>query len=138
MSNVKGSASDHKHRVGTISADLPAPGADFKEIAPRLSANRHLRQAASDITTTSRGETMSSLDFDFDFDTQISHLESEWRQAYEDSIIARAEYQTLAAQPGVRAEPLDAARERLERAEALKARIMVKIERLEDKIVGQE
>ncbi len=81
---------------------------------------------------------MSSLDFDFDFDTQISHLESEWRQAYEDSIVARAEYQTLAAQPGVRTKPLDGARERLERAEALKARIMVKIERLEDKIVGHD
>lgn len=83
---------------------------------------------------------MSSLDFDFDFDfdTQITHLESEWRQAYEDSIVARAEYQSLAAQPNITAKPLDIARERLERAEALKARIMQKIERLEDRIVGQD
>jgi hypothetical protein len=83
---------------------------------------------------------MSSLDFDFDFDfdTQLSNLESEWRQAYEDSIIARAEYQSLAAQSGIKARPLDIARERLERAEALKARIMLKIERLEDRIVGQD
>jgi hypothetical protein len=80
---------------------------------------------------------MSSLDFEFDFDTQISHLESEWRQAYEDSILARAEYQALAAQRAV-GKPLALARERLERAEALKARIMLKIERLEDKIVGQD
>jgi hypothetical protein len=75
---------------------------------------------------------MSSLDFDFD--AQINHLEAEWRQAYEDSIVARAEYQTLAAEPNARSKPLDAARQRLERAEALKARIMVKIERLESKI----
>ena len=83
---------------------------------------------------------MSSLDFDFDFDfdTQITHLEAEWRQAYEDSIVARAEYQALAAQPNIKAMPLDIARERLERAEALKARIMLKIERLEDRIVGQD
>ena len=40
---------------------------------------------------------MSSLDFDLD--SQMSHLESEWRQAYEAGIGARAELQALAATP---------------------------------------
>ena len=40
---------------------------------------------------------MSSLDFDLD--SQMSHLEAEWRQAYETSIGARAELQALAATP---------------------------------------
>jgi predicted HD phosphohydrolase len=114
----------------------------FKQIAAFLTANRHLCQAGFRHSgKTSRGENhMSSLDFDFefDFDTQIAHLESEWRQVYEDSIVARAEYQTLAATPNITAKPLDIARERLERVEALKASIMVKIERLEDRIIGHE
>jgi len=78
---------------------------------------------------------MSSLDFDVA--TQMSHLEMEWRQAYESSIVARADYQTLAASPKVKANLLDMARERLDRTEALKARIMAKIERLEDNLLGQ-
>jgi len=79
---------------------------------------------------------MSSLDFDLD--TQMIALESEWRQGYEASIIARAEYQALAADRRANAAALDAARERLDRAEALKARIMTKIERLEDRLAAQE
>ena len=79
---------------------------------------------------------MSSLDFDLD--TQMVHLECEWRQAYEASIIARAEYQSLAASKAATAELLDIAREHLDRAEALKARIMAKIERLEDSLLGQD
>ncbi|MGO9988370.1 MAG: hypothetical protein ACLPSY_06305 [Steroidobacteraceae bacterium] len=79
---------------------------------------------------------MSSLDFDLD--SQMSHLEFEWRQGYEASMIARAEYQALAADPKAKAALLDAARERLERAEALKARVMAKIERLEDHMLSQE
>jgi hypothetical protein len=78
---------------------------------------------------------MSSLDFDVT--TQMTHLEMEWRQAYESSIVARADYQTLAASPKVSANILDMARERLDRTEALKARIMAKIERLEDNLLGQ-
>ncbi len=81
---------------------------------------------------------MSSLDFDFDFDMQISHLESEWREAYEDSILARAEYQAMASQPKAAAVPLDDARKRLERAEAQKARIMLKIDGLEHRIAGRD
>ncbi len=79
---------------------------------------------------------MSSLDFDLD--TQMSSLESEWRQVYEASIVARAEYQSLAADKAAKAAILDRARERLDRAEALKARILAKIERLEDTILGQD
>jgi hypothetical protein len=79
---------------------------------------------------------MSSLDFDLD--TQMSQLELEWRQAYECSIVARADYQILAASPKATPYLLDMARARLDRVEALKARIMAKIEHLEDNMLGQE
>jgi predicted Zn-dependent protease len=78
---------------------------------------------------------MSSLDFDLD--GQINNLELEWRLAYDASIVARAEYQTLAAKPSASVESVDMARERLERTEAKKARIMAKIERLEDSMLGK-
>jgi hypothetical protein len=64
-------------------------------------------------------------------------LESEWRQVYEASIVARADYQRLAANEKATSELLDSARERLDRAEALKARIMAKIERLEESVLGR-
>ena len=79
---------------------------------------------------------MSSLDFDLDL--HMNRLEGEWRQAYESSIVARADYQSLAASPKANVDLLDQARERLDRAEALKARIMAKIERLEDTMIGHE
>jgi hypothetical protein len=78
---------------------------------------------------------MSSLDFEFD--TQMVDLEYEWRQAHEKSMIARADYQSLAANAGATAELLDIARERLDRAEAMKARIVTKIERFEDRMLGR-
>lgn len=78
---------------------------------------------------------MSSLDFDLD--GQINNLELEWRLAYDASIVARAEYQTLAAKSSASVESVDLARERLERTEAKKARIMAKIERLEDSMLGK-
>jgi hypothetical protein len=78
---------------------------------------------------------MSSLDLDLD--AQINNLELEWRVVYDASIVARAEYQSLAANTMASAESVDEARERLERAEAKKARIMGKIERLEDTMLGQ-
>jgi hypothetical protein len=81
---------------------------------------------------------MSSLDFDFDLDTQMSRLELEWRQAYQSSIVARSDYQALALSPETGVSLLDLARERLDRIEALKARILAKIERLEDNILGQD
>ena len=79
---------------------------------------------------------MSSLDFDLDL--HMNRLEGEWRQAYESSIVARADYQSLAASRKANADLLDMARERLDRSEALKARIMAKIERLEDSILGRD
>jgi hypothetical protein len=88
------------------------------------------------MTPRKRHKPMSSLDLDLD--TQMNNLESEWRQVYEASIAARAEYQALAANPKANADLLDTARERLDRAEAFKARIMAKIERLEDHMLGQE
>jgi hypothetical protein len=88
------------------------------------------------MTMRKRRTSMSSLDLDLD--TQMNNLESEWRQAYETSIVARAEYQALAANPKANADLLDTARERLDRAEALKARIMAKIERLEDQMLSED
>ncbi len=79
---------------------------------------------------------MSSLDFDLD--AKINNLELEWRMVYDASIIARAEYQALAAKRSASVEALDLARERLERSEAKKARILAKIERLEDNMLGQD
>ena len=55
---------------------------------------------------------MHSLDLDLD--TQMSNLEIEWREGYEASIEARADYQQLAADPKANADLLDAARERLD------------------------
>jgi hypothetical protein len=79
---------------------------------------------------------MSSLDFELD--SQMSHLESEWRQAYEAGNHACAELKALAASPTVKAIMIEQARERLNRSEALKARIMAKIERLEDSFLGRD
>jgi thymidylate kinase len=72
---------------------------------------------------------------EIDFDVELNRLEFEWRQGYEASIAARAAYQALAANRKVKVEVVDAARERLDRAEAVKSRIMAKIERLEDHIL---
>ena len=76
---------------------------------------------------------MSSLDFDLDM--QMDHLEQEWRQGYEAGIAARAAYQCLAASATDDVELL-LARQRLDRAEALKANIMAKIKRLESIALG--
>jgi hypothetical protein len=79
---------------------------------------------------------MSSLDFDLDM--QMSQLELEWRQAYECSIVARTDYQALVVTPDTRITLLELARQRLDRIESIKARILAKIERLEDNILGQD
>lgn len=79
---------------------------------------------------------MSSLDFDIDL--QMTVLEREWRQAYEASIAARADYQTLARRGGADAAALDRAREHLEGAEALKAKVLLKIERLEERLLSAD
>jgi len=77
---------------------------------------------------------MSSLDLELD--AHMNNLELEWRQAYESGIVARADYQSLAAAPKINAALLERAQQRLDRTEALKARIMAKIERLEDTMLG--
>ena len=77
---------------------------------------------------------MSSLDFDLD--SQMCHLETEWRQAYETSIAARAEIQALAAAIKPNSLALASAQTRLESAEGAKAHIMSKIERLEDRMLS--
>jgi hypothetical protein len=74
---------------------------------------------------------MNSLDLD----ARVSTLETEWRQAYESSMSARADYQSLAAGSKADADLLGRARARLERADALKARIYAKIERLEESLL---
>ena len=79
---------------------------------------------------------MSSLDLDLD--AHMNNLELQWRRAYESSVVARADYQTLATAPKVNTRLLALARERVDRTEALKARIMAKIERLEDDILGHD
>jgi hypothetical protein len=81
---------------------------------------------------------MSSLDFDFDLDTQMSRLELEWRQAYESSIVARADCQALAVSPETRVTLLESAHQRLDQIESLKARILARIERLEDSFLGRD
>ena len=79
---------------------------------------------------------MSSLDFDLD--SRMSHLETEWRQAYETTIAARAELQALAATLKPSTSAIAKAQTRLERAEGAKAHIMTKIERLEDRLLSQD
>jgi hypothetical protein len=79
---------------------------------------------------------MSSLDLELD--ARMNNLELEWRQAYDSSSVARADYRALAESPKPNLALINGARERLERTEALKARIMAKIERLEDSILGQD
>jgi len=79
---------------------------------------------------------MSSLDLELD--ARMNNLELEWRQAYDSSSVARADYRGLAESPKPNLALINRARERLERTEALKARIMAKIERLEDSILGQD
>ncbi|MGA2397339.1 MAG: hypothetical protein ABSG30_04640 [Steroidobacteraceae bacterium] len=87
------------------------------------------------MTTRKNHEPMARLDTDFDI--EMNRLEFEWRQGYEASIAARAAYQALAADRNAKVELLDAARERLDRAEAAKSRIMSKIDRLEDHMLSQ-
>jgi len=86
---------------------------------------------------TAPKKQQSTNDLDFDLDNEMTRLEFEWRQGYEDSILARAEYQALAANPKADSDLLDKAREHLERTEALKARVLAKIERLENRLLGQ-
>jgi hypothetical protein len=75
---------------------------------------------------------------EIDFDGQLSGLELEWRREFEASIAARAAYQSLAARRCRDLESLDEARERMDQAEAAKARILTKIERLQGRLLCSE
>jgi hypothetical protein len=77
---------------------------------------------------------MSSLDLELD--GKIDDLGLAWREANEASIVARAEYLALSANPQYNAGAIDAVRERLGRMEILKARVLARIERLEDSMLG--
>ena len=66
----------------------------------------------------------------------MQDLDSEWREAYEASIRARADYRALASSREASVPAIDAARERLDCAEAVKERVMAKIERLEASRLG--
>jgi len=77
---------------------------------------------------------MSSLDLELD--SRMDALELEWRRAYEQSIIARADLQFIAEIPDVNPAIIEGAFERLIRIEASKTRILGKIERLEDSLLG--
>jgi hypothetical protein len=79
---------------------------------------------------------MSSLDLDLD--ARMNNLETEWRRAYASSIVARQDYQSLATAANVSVVLVRWARDRVDRAEALKARIMAQIERLESSMLGEE
>ena len=74
---------------------------------------------------------MSTLDLEFDLDSRASFLEMEWHRAFEASIVARADYHSLASQRQVDLASLDRARERFERCEAQKSQILNEIDRLE-------
>jgi hypothetical protein len=78
---------------------------------------------------------MSSLDLDLD--GRIEALELEWRLAYEAGQQARAEIESTSPNTLEDRRILSLAGERLERWEVQKARIMAKIERLEDSMIGQ-
>jgi hypothetical protein len=78
---------------------------------------------------------MSSLDLELD--CRIEALELEWRLAYEAGQQARAEIESTTANTLADRRIISLAGDRLERLEARKARIMAKIERLEDGMLHQ-
>jgi hypothetical protein len=79
---------------------------------------------------------MSTLDLEFDLDSRANFLEVEWHQAFEASIVARADYHSLASQRDADLVSLDLARERFEQCEARKSHILTKIDRLEGRFAG--
>jgi hypothetical protein len=76
---------------------------------------------------------MSSLDLDLD--GRIEALELEWRLAYEAGLQARAQIESTPADTLADKRIVSMAGDRLERLEAQKARIMAKIERLEESML---
>jgi hypothetical protein len=78
---------------------------------------------------------MSSMDLELD--GQTSDLEMEWRQAHDAVMAARADYERVLDCCRAKGGLIDIARIRLGRAEALKARLYAKIERLEHNMAGE-
>jgi hypothetical protein len=77
---------------------------------------------------------MSSLDLELDGD--VNDLETEWRRAYEVFVAARTDYERLQDCCKANGGLLDVARMRMERAEAIKMRLMARVERAEDRLIG--
>jgi len=69
--------------------------------------------------------------FGIDLDSQLSHLEAEWRDAYESGSVARAEFLAVMVSPEFKLSTFDQARDRLDRAEAVKVQIIARMDRLE-------
>jgi hypothetical protein len=70
-----------------------------------------------------------------DFDSKLASLESLWRQTYESSLAVRAEIDALTAAGNRDEMAVVRAQLHLERTEALKSRIMARIDRLEDSMI---
>ena len=68
--------------------------------------------------------------------TSLEQLEAEWREAYEASIAARVQYRAVAASPQTSVNAVDMARERYDRALAVREWVMAKIERHEAARLG--
>jgi len=73
---------------------------------------------------------------DLDLDTQLMSLESQWRQVYEDSIDARAEYQSAVASGADDTGYIKLARARLDETETMKGKIMARIKHIEAAAFG--
>jgi hypothetical protein len=113
-----------------VAGARPAPGRGLFERADTLlSANCHVGQAVSTLAARLKEHPLSTLDFDLDISQ--SDMELEWRRAYDSLIVARAEYQALAANPEANADHLDSAHTRLYQAEASKARVMARLDAVE-------
>jgi hypothetical protein len=79
--------------------------------------------------------SMSSMDLELD--GKMSDLETEWRRAHDAVTAARADYERVLDCCRANGGLIDIARIRLGRAEAAKARIFAKIEKLENCMVGE-
>jgi hypothetical protein len=69
-----------------------------------------------------------------ELDERMAALEAEWRHVYEAGVEARGELERLQRCGGASVDLLRSAHSRLQRFEVLKARVMEKIERLEESV----
>jgi hypothetical protein len=77
---------------------------------------------------------MSSLDLDVDM--RMNRLEIDWHEAYEASISAHVDFESLSHSGAATPERAAKARARLEAADIAKAHIMAEIERLEESLLA--